>query len=172
MTDTQLSEDKRLYRRLILSWWDFYRADEFAELLEESWKQETEKMQQVALSISAVVSYGRPFSGNYDRSHTVADFPDDLRKEALNDRDQELHDHLMDTRHQEFAHTDAEVQELTIEMKEYKGETVAIPVSRDTMVPLGPDVTGHLREVIQKLIAVTNREKARLEKGFDAGEAF
>lgn len=174
MKELTREEARRRLRRVLLSWWDFYNADQFAALLEKSLEEERQappqEVNETALTIAAVVSYARPFSGNYDTPHTTGNFRKEHLQTALDESDLELHNRLMDLRNRDFAHSDAEVKDLSIAFRESPDGKTSIPVSRNAMQPLSKRDTRHLREVLSKLMRKADRERSHLEEHFDIGD--
>ena len=80
------------------------------------------------MQTSAIVSYIRPFSGNYDKDDTFGKL-DKKYLSTLTDDEMKFHSHIKNLRNQVFAHTDSEVRGLKINITNLAGSKAALSLS-------------------------------------------
>ena len=104
-----ISAKKALYGRLYVSANDFHMAKQYAEhLLKKGWhsapyeRRGTIYMQQSAFTTALVVSYARPFTNSKGWPRFPTEFI------VYTEQENQLHEKLLEFRHQVYAHSDSE----------------------------------------------------------------
>ena len=145
-----LEPDLRLYRRLWLSRIDLEEAGDIAsELLERKISLPRSKPMRgvlLALNTALVVSYARPFVSSRGTSVAEKALPGSLLRTFTSD-ERDFHEHLIQLRNREAAHTDADFLELSIEVFE-DGDG---GIFRATREPLRRPAIRALLHMIKKL---------------------
>jgi len=106
-----LEKGKKRHLRIILSSNDIKQALSFVEKLRE---EPTDKVIRQALETAAVVSYARPFSGNFG-TEQVAERPLLFNENDIPEHLFNLHEEIKRLRNTAYAHTCANSNELFIE---------------------------------------------------------
>jgi hypothetical protein len=118
----QLEPPLRLYRRLYIARMDL---DEARAIVEELLKSRIPLPRRseppallMALTTALVVTYARPFVQS--RGKTVADtiVPGAVLR-VLTSNQRALHDHLIDVRNREVAHSDADILEISLKLHSF-----------------------------------------------------
>ena len=121
--------------RLSITDGDLFQARQYASsLLKHGTSiRETaeERVVQLALTTALVVAYGRPFSGNKDKSRKNEPKPDWLT-ELFSADELRLHARMLERRHKVFAHSDAGAFDVTV----YTSGEASIPISRNPHIAL------------------------------------
>lgn len=112
----------RQFNRLYISFKDMEQAGEFVAAAVGGEFAENQMVQR-ALSTAAIVSYGRPFSGNQDHVKAVANPAVSLQ--SLTEEGHKLHGKLCNIQNQAMAHSDFEMNPIRPVMCQGSGWLVA-----------------------------------------------
>jgi len=153
MAEPSIEDLKRQYRRLSLAEEDLQEARAFAlailELDLHSRPKEPLDTELRALSLAAVVSYGRAFvkTESSEESPATEFVPKSVRR-CLSAEEKDLHQKLLRLRHEELAHSDLRRLGLQIELVD-GGDISMFWVTR---VPLSKREVQRLKGMTEKLI--------------------
>lgn len=172
MSDKQLIQEKSLWKRLVISQNDLIHAQWYVNLilskkLHHS-KIEEDKYLHRGLNTALLISYWRPFSKNKD---TVIRLPEKYLKEFTLE-EKNFHDQIGKLRNQEVAHSDAISHNVKINVANFAGTPLAIPISRNAYIPLEKPQTEMLRSMIKKMLQCIEGERIRIERQLSIGDNF
>jgi hypothetical protein len=125
MKTTNLTQEQKRLRRLVLSEYDITEAKDICRYILKNglWNEGNnpeKRMLGRSLQSAMVMAYCRPFSGNQRTEHTLRRPSIDIDK-RLSAEQYGLHEDLMNLRHMVFAHTDAEIRDLEIRVESLAG---------------------------------------------------
>jgi len=168
-----MEEKKRIFRRLSLSALDLSFAKKYVNHIIENelYNQDNKKLINRGLQIAAIISYSRPFSGNYNFEHTIGRLPDEHLM-GLTEKETDLHKEILDLRNKAIAHTDADEVDLKVSIKEMNGLKMAMPISRKPFIPFSEQKWKSFKSVIEKVDASVSSEIIDYQKEFELGEKF
>jgi hypothetical protein len=123
-------------------------------LLKSDWVidgAEHSSLEVKALDLAVVISYSRPFKKNYGFDH-VRDDIDQLLSQYTPEQ-LELHKQIIDLRDREFAHADADAQDITVYL-----DGLFMFMKRVTRKPLERQKVQQLIEMIRLLLNSINKQ--------------
>jgi len=170
-----MEEERREYRRLVLSSIDLDQAIEWVDLIlgNQLYRERDEKERAISrgLQTAMVVAYSRPFSGNDERKHTTGK----LRGELLDvfDKDEKtIHSRVLKLRHKVFAHTDSEVRDLKVNVASVMGIPFAMPLSHNPFVSMSEAELVRFRQMARKLSTRIAEELTKVQERLSPGDEF
>ncbi|MEX0724080.1 MAG: hypothetical protein WD357_05380 [Gracilimonas sp.] len=170
-----MDEDKKTFRRLVLSSTDLSQAKRLVEFILENelYLENTEDKRTInrSLQTSAIVSYIRPFSGNYCKDDTFGKL-DEKHLYTLNDDELKLHTHIKNLRNKVFAHTDSEVRGLKINITSFGNSKTAWSSSHNPFAPLPKELWLNFLEIINKVDGSIADEIVDMQGQFEENDSF
>lgn len=163
-------------RRLILSQEDVQQAIDIAQyILEHSLWDEAKwsdaRLIGRGLQTAMVVSYIRPFSGNFDAEHTFSRPRIDIDK-LLTEPEWRLHQEIKEMRDTVFAHTDAEQRNLSLSIYKFGEYSTANAISRNPYVMKSKQVTEDFLSLFKRVQCLFLEETIRLQSDLEAGSKY
>jgi len=169
------TDNKRILRRLELSSIDMEQAVECSKQLLENWPwdetNEKERTMSRALQTTMIVAYVRPFSGNYNKTHTLGKLELDL-KDKFSKKEISLHARIIDMRHTVFAHTDSQVRDLKVSVLSFGGAPTACPISHNPYVLMEKSEIQDFHNLATKMQALICSEIISLQSELSIDESF
>lgn len=168
-------EEKRLFKRNVLSSFDLYQAKMCAHhiLSRDLHSSEDEEDRSLlrCLNTALIVSYVRPFSKNRGSETVQAKMPKRYL-DVLSAKQRELHDNLVNMRDQEHAHSDALVSDLTVGTRRLGTSIMAFPIGRDLIAPMSKEQVEEAAEMIELLRNRLAEEQCRIQATLGEDEFF
>src|ERR1044071_849943 len=173
---TPAMAQRAILKRLVISFHDLTEARQFLNKLlglnAEAPPAAGDTLVRKALETALVVSYARPFSGNRGAPDVTRDMPDELLSD-LTPEQRRVHDHIVELRNKEFAHSDAERSDVNVFVGRWAdGRPLASPVSNVTRAPLRIDELRTLDTLFEHWHVQIYDEMRRIESGLTPGESF
>ncbi|HEV7593846.1 MAG TPA: hypothetical protein VGO33_02530 [Gemmatimonadaceae bacterium] len=165
-TDPEVFHNRALFKRIIIAWQDLEDArGAVTRLLCAPTRPAPPQSDQVvksALITSAIVSYGRLFIRTRRQGGVPGCLPEDF-EHLLPEEQRILHQRLLDLRSKEFAHSDADVADISVTCRpEYMGG-VLLPRSRRLRTDSVSDADlRDLNNILSKLHVYLHDEMMRL----------
>lgn len=170
-----MDENKKTFRRLILSSTDLSQAKRFVEFIlkNELYLESNEDQKTInrSMQTSAIVSYIRPFSGNYDKDDTLGKL-DEKHLNTLSDDELKFHKHIKDLRNQVFAHSDSEVRGLKVNITNFAGSKTAWSSSHNPFAPLPKEHWSKFLKIINKVDGSITDEIVEMQSKFSENDSF
>lgn len=170
-----MDENKKILRRLVLSSTDLSQAKRFVEFILENklYLESTEDQITInrSLQTSAIVSYIRPFSGNYDKDDTFGTL-DKKHLSTLTDDELKFHNHIKSLRNQVLAHTDSEVRGLKINITNFAGSKTAWSSSHNPFAPLPKEHWSKFLDIINKIDGSITEDIVEMQSQFEKYDSF
>ena len=155
MNEEQMDQTKKRLSFLYIAREELIEARRYAAAqLKSEWfinGGQHESPEVKALDLSLIISYARPFKQNYGFGN-VQDLLDEASKH-FDSEETSLHDEIIALRDQEYAHSDAEANDVDIyldDMFEYSKKVIRVPLDR-TMV-------NHISQMVGKLVASFDKQ--------------
>ena len=179
MNPIRIEHEKELLRRLVISHWDFHQAKQFAGyiLTNNLYGLHAEEFVVIhkAFNTALVISYARPFThSDQGKSGKVCNLPEKFEK-VFNAKESKLHQQVTGRnglRNAVYAHSDSAPRQLNIRVADVHGVPIAIPISRDSFVPLEKAKVEMLRDMIDKLLGKIADEQIRIQSLLPTGTRF
>lgn len=179
MAGNRMDNQKELLKRLVLSYWDFDQAKQFAQhLLMRDWQDDSDEVDKVihrALNTALLIAYSRPFTHNdRGKSGKVCSLPDKIIRVFESD-ETALHKKIVGRsglRNSVYAHTDSEPHELKIRIGDLGGMPFAFPTKHDPFEPLPKAKVEMLSKMIEKLLSRILEEKMKIQSALPIGIKF
>jgi hypothetical protein len=122
------------------------------------------------LTTALIVSYCRPFTDSNAPSGVPRILPKSYRSEWT-DSEAKLHKSLLERRHRDQAHSDANGRETTFrQIKGPKGSSVRVPFCRDPDGPLDREAVEGVRVLAGKILAKVIEQEHALAKKLEVME--
>jgi len=157
-----LQPQLRLYRRLYLARIDIEEAKATAEELLTRRiplpKRKPPNGLLMALTTALVVSYTRPFINSRGQSEIAEKTIPGILLRVFTAKERELHEELLNIRNKEVVHSDAEILEITIKLRE-DGD---IGIFRSPRVPFDRTRLRAIHRMIGKLEKIIDQRCAEL----------
>jgi hypothetical protein len=168
--------ERALFKRLVISHFDLVEARGYLDRLlvanRDSTPAPSDGIQQAALMTALVVSYGRLFSANRGTQGVAPSLPARFLRGFCTD-ERRLHEELIESRNQEFAHSDADPSGVNVNVfASPQGTPTTMPVSNRVRIGYGQEQLEMLSQMLTRLYEQTFDEMRRLETGFRIGESF
>ncbi len=179
MKPVRLEHEKEFLKRLVLSYWDFDQAKQFANhILMRGWQDDSDEVDKVihrALNTALLIAYSRPFTHNdKGKPGKVCSLPDKITKVFETD-EAALHKVIVGRnglRNSVYAHSDSEPHELKIRVTNLGGTPLAVPIKHDPFEPLAKAKVKMLSKMIEKLLSRILEEKVRIQSALPIGAQF
>jgi hypothetical protein len=170
MSEIREEHEKELLKRLVLSYWDFDQAKQFAQqILIRDWQNDSDEVWSIihrALNTALLVAYARPFTHNdKGKQGKVCSLPEKIIK-VFDSDEKKLHQKIVGRsglRNSVYAHSDSEPHDLKISIHNIGGIPLAIPLKGDPFTPLPKTQVANLDQMIDKLTAWILKEKIRIQ---------
>ncbi len=160
------------YKRVIIAFHDLNECRGYLNRLlglnNEPAVPASDKTLRQALMTAAIVSYVRPFSGNRPAADVEARLPADFEA-RLSEKQRNLHKHLIQLRNREFAHSDPDVSDVKVSVRE---GSLAMPVSDVPRQELSDNDLKLLDTVCSELHLYLYDQIMTLQTQFEPGEDF
>ncbi len=170
-----MDEKKKRFRRLVLSSTDLSQAKRFVKYILENelYLERTEDQRTInrSMQTSSIVSYIRPFSGNYDKFDTFGRL-DEKHLKSLNDEELKFHNHIKNLRNQVFAHTDSEVRGLRINITNFAGSRTAWSSSHNPFAPFSKEQWLKFSDIINKVDGSIADDIVEMQSQFGENDSF
>lgn len=170
-----MEEKKRELRRWVLSSIDLEQAHRWVNYILENnlYLEDDDTARTVGrgLQTAMIVAYCRPFSGNFERDHTVGKLSDEFL-ETYTEQEHNYHSRILDLRNQIFAHTDSEHRDLSITIHGFAGQSMAWPSTHNPYPVMEKDELQQLRKMLKKLRGAVAGKTIELQKELTPGEEF
>jgi hypothetical protein len=150
--EERTDEEEARYRRLIISLFDFREAvqflSQFIAIADASTGSDrgVDEMRR-ALTIASIIAYARPFTRNYGAPSVARSISVD-EVGTLTAFQRQLHEQLMTRRNRAYAHSDAEMAELTYDRDHPNGP---VPRVSDPRIAFTNADAFNVRNLAQKL---------------------
>ena len=154
----QLEDEKKLFKRLVISRWDLEQARRFAQLI--LLKQDLSKDMLSALNTALIIAYWRPFSGNVPTSDTTAMLPNRYLN-SFSPSEKTLHGHLRNLRNKAIAHSDSEAHGIHVCVHNDAGIKTCSPTGRNPLL-LSTTKVERLLGMTEKLLEEVSNEWQRI----------
>ncbi|UXZ55810.1 hypothetical protein LOS15_07270 [Halomonas sp. 7T] len=176
MPTTKLIQEQKRLRRLVLSEYDIIEAKDICHYILKNglWNEDGTHEKRLlgrSLQSAMVMAYCRPFSGNSKTEHTLPHPNVDIDKK-LSVEQHGLHLDLKRLRHKVFAHTDAEVRDLEVDVASLEGRPsiVTMSIVHEAMFSQKEYILiKSLFDVVEDLFAT---ELKRIESTLTPGDSF
>ena len=170
-----MDEEKRLFKRIVQSSADLYHAAECAEqiLLRDlhSATAHEDKRLLRCLNTALIVSYARAFLKNKASCDVRKRLPTEYL-DVLSDEQRQLHCHLIESRHQDHAHSDPKGMDMTVQVRKLGNSKFPVSISRDASAPWEKMSIEKVVELIRCLQAKLTQEQIRIHEILKDGECF
>lgn len=170
-----MDEAKRQLRRLILSADDLAQARRIAEYILEMglYREKTDQDAIVGrgLQMAAIVSYARPFSGNYSFEHTVGQLAE-IHLNDLTEPPRAIHERMLRLRNRALAHTDADVRDLDVRIIDWMGKPTSLPTSHNPFASLPADEWQRFLTVVGKIESSVSDAIIETQRDMTPGDQF
>ena len=162
MTDSRkrVEQEKRLYKRLILTFEDMQQAKSFATALLPP--QSAEKVVREALQIAMIVAYWRPFSNNKGSKDALKSLSKKFLKD-FNDDNLKAHSRLENLRNTVMAHSGSSVYGIDVTIKKFKEAKFLFPKKWNPWVPMSGSEINLIIENIEKISLKVTTEILRIQ---------
>ncbi|MCK5804720.1 MAG: hypothetical protein KAI66_17915 [Lentisphaeria bacterium] len=169
-----LEHDRCQFKRLVISHFDLSDAGGYADLIINrnlhGARGKEDRLLLRGLNLALIVSYWRPFSGNRESSDTKGRLKG--YKEVLTEAEGRLHRRIGNLRNQDHAHSDPLAHSVKVAVLDLNGEALAMPIGRNTSVPIGRENTLQLRAMIEKLLDWISNELLKIQKRLPPDTTF
>ncbi len=170
------SAERRLYKRLVISYHDLAEARNYLfRLLGEDGTvapDPADKVLRSALQTAFIVAYARPFSGNKAAEDVLPDIPGQFVRQ-LTPEQRALHSEVIRRRNEEFAHSDPSAADVSIYVSDIDTTPrYATPVSSVTRAPLSGEELRTVDALCERLYAYVFDKMQELATNFRLGERF
>jgi hypothetical protein len=165
---------KALYKRLVITSFDFGEARQFLAVLRKTIadeKTEDPAILRKAIETALVIAYIRPFSGNQSASDVASSPPNRILK-SYSREERALHDRLLGLRNTEFAHADAEAAQVKVHISMMRLVQFTLPVSRALRVPLSEGELELIETMLSKLHVAVYDEMRAIEQQLTFSKSF
>lgn len=165
--DPKMQNELRLFRRVLMSYTDFYQAKRISDQLlgSQTYPGEPNENRTLyeALNCAAIVAYCRPFSGNESSDTTLAVLPQRFLK-VLTEEERGLHKVVMTDRNTVLAHSDSEAWEMEPTVFRLgNGKEMLAPMHNPVHAPLTREAMTTFSSMCAKLMEEVFKERQRLE---------
>ena len=155
----QLEAEKKLFKRLVISYWDLEQARLFAQLiLKQNPKPDKDMLR--ALNTALIIAYWRPFSDNEPATDTTAMLPTRYLN-SFSPSEKTLHGHLRNLRNKAIAHSDSEAHRIHVCVHNYAGIKTCSPTGRNLLL-LSTTKVERLLGMTEKLLEEVSNEWQRI----------
>lgn len=120
------------------------------------------------LNTALVISYTRPFSGNKGSADVRKELPAGYL-DVLSEEQRHLHEELIEIRNRDQAHSDAGGLDMTVRVSKIGPVPLAIPIGRNTIAPLSRENVRQIRELIDCLLGKLSEEHIRIQGTLEEG---
>jgi len=170
---TMFDETHRKLRRLILSQDDVRQASEIARyILEHDLWDETKwsdsRIIGRGLQNAMVVSYIRPFSGNSDTRHTLTR-PNIGIDKLLTESEWQSHQEIKRMRDTVFAHTDAELRDLSLVIHQVGENATAKAISHNPYVMKSKQAIESFLSLFDRVLCLLSEKTIKLQRELEVG---
>jgi len=164
MATGDIEEPRRSYKKLLLANQDAFEAREYVLRAAAFGERETlaqqEKVALAAFVAAFVVAYGRCFVSSRSKKNNLPSFAERFVS-TLSPAEKTLHRRVRDLRDQEFAHSDADVADISVGT--WNGHSL-VPTSRILrLYSLGRDELASAAALVEKVIAFVTQELVLLQ---------
>ena len=170
-----MDEERRLFKRIAQSLTDLDHAAECArQILQRDLHSATDREDKrllPCLNTALIVSYARPFSGNKASPDVRQKLPPECL-DVLSDDQRKLHNHLLESRNQDHAHSDPTGMDMTVRVSTVLSVPIAIPISRDASAPLSRESVAAVADLTKSLKVRLGQEQIRIQGILKEGECF
>jgi hypothetical protein len=157
----KVEQEKRLYKRLILTFEDLQQAKSFASALLSPLP--TEKAVRDALEIAMIVSYWRPFSNNKGSKDAKKTLPTKNFLMDFNDDNHKAHSRIKDLRNTVMAHSDSNAYGIHVSTKKIKDAKITGSLMRNPWVSMSNSEISLIIENIDKISLKVTDEILRIQ---------
>jgi alpha-L-fucosidase len=162
------SQLQRQLRRFVVFHYDFEQVKEYANVLQARTEYGADTINR-ALTVTIIMAYCRPFSGNSDGK-----IPGRVTNQFLPD-EQALHEKLIrkhGLRNSLYAHSDHTAHDLAVSVTEVRGVKLVLPIGSDPYGLLPNNEVKRLAGMANKIQARLAEMQASLQQKLDAGVPF
>ncbi len=171
ISEDQLKDERKLFKRLLLSSDDLKHAKEFAQALLELPKSEDKRLWR-GLQTALIVSYWRPFTNNEGSKDASLKLPTKKFLSEFDDKNKRLHDHVKSLRNTVMAHSDSSVYGINVTVSISHNFKWVIPTSWNPWVKMQNDEIETIIDNIEKIVHKISEEMIRIQELLPVGKNF
>ncbi len=152
MNKQRIENEKKLYKRLIISYYDLDHALKYADLILNKnlhWSElEEDKYLIRGLNTALIVSYWRPFSANHDSHKDTCTKLSQKYIKNFTPNEKKLHKRIGELRDRDIAHSDSTGHNVNVIVNDNLGFKQVWSTSRNAISPLSREETELMKGMI------------------------